>query len=88
MSLGWIDADLNERGIREVEYAARLLIERGYTVDTIYTSRLKRAIKSTWIILRELNQIYRPVFKSWRLNERMCVIEFYKDVIEFEATSN
>lgn len=68
---GWIDADLNERGVREVEYAARLLLERGYTVDTVYTSRLKRAIKSTWIILRELNQIYRPVFKSWRLNERM-----------------
>jgi 2,3-bisphosphoglycerate-dependent phosphoglycerate mutase len=50
---------------------ARLLLERGYTVDVVYTSRLKRAIRSTWIILRELNQIYRPVYKSWRLNERM-----------------
>lgn len=36
-----------------------------------YTSRLKRAIRSSWILMRELNQIYKPVFKSWRLNERM-----------------
>ena len=68
---GWIDADMNERGIREVEHAARLLMERGLEVDVIYTSRLKRAIRSSWIIMRELNQIYRPVYKSWRLNERM-----------------
>lgn len=52
-------------------HAARLLLERGYAVDTAYTSRLKRAIRSTWIILTEINQIFRPVFKSWRLNERM-----------------
>lgn len=68
---GWIDSDLSERGIRETEHAARLMLERGYTVDTVYTSRLKRAIRSTWIILSVLNQIFRPVFKSWRLNERM-----------------
>jgi len=68
---GWIDADLNERGRREVEHAARLLMERGLEVDVIYTSRLKRAIRSSWILMRELNQIYRPVYKSWRLNERM-----------------
>ena len=67
---GWVDVDLNERGRREIEHAARLLLERGLTVDVTYTSRLKRAIRSTWIILRELNQIYRPVFKSYRLNER------------------
>lgn len=68
---GWVDADLNERGIRETEHAARLLLERGYEVDVTYTSRLKRAIRSSWILMTELNQIYRPVFKSWRLNERM-----------------
>ena len=45
--------------------------EQGFTVDIAYTSRLKRAIRSTWIILREINQIFRPVFKSYRLNERM-----------------
>lgn len=68
---GWIDADLNERGVREVEHAARLLLERGYEVDVTYTSRLKRAIRSSWILMMELSQIYRPVYKSWRLNERM-----------------
>ena len=64
---GWVDADLNERGVREVEHAARLLLERGYEVDVTYTSRLKRAIRSSWILMTELHQIYRPVYKSWRL---------------------
>lgn len=68
---GWVDVDLNERGIREIEHASRLLLERGYTIDIAYTSMLKRAIRSSWIILNEINQIYRPAIKSWRLNERM-----------------
>ena len=68
---GWVDVDLSDRGQREIEHAARLLLEQGFTVDIAYTSRLKRAIRSTWILLRELNQIFRPVFKSYRLNERM-----------------
>jgi hypothetical protein len=68
---GWVDVDLSDRGRKECEHAARLLLERGYTVDVVYTSRLKRAIRSTWILLKELNQIYRAVYKSWRLNERM-----------------
>lgn len=53
---GWIDVDLSENGKREVEHAARLLLERGYTVDVTYTSRLKRAIRSSWIILKELGE--------------------------------
>ena len=68
---GWVDVDLSERGRIEIQHAARLLLERGYFVDVIYTSRLKRAIRSTWILLKELNQIYKKVYKSWRLNERM-----------------
>ena len=68
---GWTDVDLSDRGTREVEHAARLLLERGYTVDITYTSMLKRAIRSSWIILRELQQVYRPMIKTWRLNERM-----------------
>ena len=68
---GWIDVDLSDNGKLEIEHAARLLLERGYTVDVTYTSRLKRAIRSSWMILRELGQIYKPVFKSYRLNERM-----------------
>jgi len=46
-------------------------MERGYLIDAVYTSRLKRAIRSSWIILREMGQIFRPCFKSYRLNERM-----------------
>ncbi len=54
-----------------MEHAARLLLEGGYEIDVVFTSRLKRAIRSVWIILQELNEVYLPVFKSWRLNERM-----------------
>jgi 2,3-bisphosphoglycerate-dependent phosphoglycerate mutase len=68
---GWADPDLSERGYREVEHAARLILEGGYDIDVVFTSRLKRAIRSVWIILQEMNQVYLPVFKSWRLNERM-----------------
>ena len=68
---GWCDVDLTDRGQREMEYAGRLLLERGYVIDVSYTSKLKRAIRSIWIVLRELNQIYRPVYKTYLLNERM-----------------
>jgi len=67
---GWIDSDMNENGVQDMEYAARLMKERGFTVDITYTSRLKRAIRSTWTILKNLDQVFRPVYKSWRLNER------------------
>ena len=90
---GWVDVDLNERGRREIEHAGRLLLERGLKIDVTYTSRQKRAIRSTWIILRELNQIFRPVFKSYRLNERMygdlegkskpgLALELGKDIVQ------
>ena len=58
---GWVDVDLSDRGRIEIQHAARLMLERGYTVDVTYTSMLKRAIRSSWIILKELNQIYRYV---------------------------
>jgi bisphosphoglycerate-dependent phosphoglycerate mutase len=45
-------------------------MEGGYRIDVVFTSRLKRAIRSVWILLQELNAVYMPVFKSWRLNER------------------
>lgn len=54
-----------------MEHAARLLLEGGYEIDIVFTSRLKRAIKSVWILLQEMNESFIPVFKSWRLNERM-----------------
>ena len=68
---GWADPDLTDQGMREVEHAARLLMEGGYRVDVVFTSRLKRAIRSVRIILQEMNEVYLPVFKSWRMNERM-----------------
>lgn len=68
---GWSDySDLSDKGLREVQHAARLLLEGGYEIDVVFTSRLKRAIRSTWVLLEEMNQVYLPVFKSWRLNER------------------
>jgi len=68
---GWCDPGLSVLGEREVEHAARLLLEGGFNIDVVYTSRLQRAIRSSWIILREMNTVYLPVYKSWRLNERM-----------------
>lgn len=68
---GWSDySDLSERGRREVQHAARLLLEGGYEIDAVFTSRLKRAVRSAWVMLEEMNELYLPVFKSWRLNER------------------
>ncbi len=68
---GWIDTDISETGTSEMLYAARLLMERGYDIDITYTSRLKRAIRSSWIMYQEMESVHRPVYKSWRLNERM-----------------
>ena len=62
---------MTEQGRREMEHAARLLMEAGYKIDVVFTSRLTRAIRSCWILLQEFNEVYLPVFKSWRLNERM-----------------
>ena len=68
---GWIDVDLGEEGIEQMKNAARLLRAGGYSVDVTFTSRLKRSIRSAWIILGMIDQKYQPVYKSWRLNERM-----------------
>ena len=73
---GWIDVDLSENGKREVEHAARLLLERGYTVDVTYTSRLKRAIRSSWIILKELGDLLMSMHPS-----AMCPVLKYIVVI-------
>lgn len=69
---GWIDTDITETGVKEMEHCGRLLTERGYTdVEVVYTSILKRSIRSSWVLLREINQVFRPVYKTWRLNQRM-----------------
>lgn len=67
---GWMDPDLTEQGIKECEHAARLLLAEGYEPDVVYTSRLKRAVKSTWYLLEGIDALYTPVFKTYRLNQR------------------
>jgi 2,3-bisphosphoglycerate-dependent phosphoglycerate mutase len=67
---GWTDVDLSEKGREEAKDAARLLREGGYAFDIAFTSVLKRAIKTLWIALEELDRMWIPVRHSWRLNER------------------
>jgi 2,3-bisphosphoglycerate-dependent phosphoglycerate mutase len=67
---GWTDVDLTEQGIREARQAAQLLRAGGYEFDLVYTSVLKRAIRTMWIALEELDQMWLPVVRHWRLNER------------------
>ena len=67
---GWTDVDLAPSGIEEARNAARQLKSGGYDFDIAYTSLLKRAIRTLWIALDELDRIWLPVEKSWRLNER------------------
>ncbi|MFX1309608.1 MAG: 2,3-diphosphoglycerate-dependent phosphoglycerate mutase [Promethearchaeota archaeon] len=67
---GWTDVDLSEKGINEAKEAAKLLIEGGYTFDIAYTSVLKRGIRTLWIVLDEMDLMWIPVYRSWRLNER------------------
>ncbi len=67
---GWTDVDLSEHGREEAREAGRLLREGGYTFDIAYTSVLKRAIRTLGIALDELDLLWIPVIKDWRLNER------------------
>ena len=68
---GWTDVDLSEKGVQEAHAAARRLKEEGYVFDVAYTSVLRRAIKTLWIVLEEMDLMWIPVYRSWRLNERM-----------------
>jgi 2,3-bisphosphoglycerate-dependent phosphoglycerate mutase len=67
---GWTDVDLSETGIAEARAAGRLLRAGGYAFDLAFSSVLKRAIRTLWIALDELDQMWLPEEKSWRLNER------------------
>jgi 2,3-bisphosphoglycerate-dependent phosphoglycerate mutase len=67
---GWHDVDLTDRGRDEAREAGRLLKESGYVFDVAFTSVLKRAIKTLGIALDTLDQLWIPVTKSWKLNER------------------
>ena len=67
---GWTDVDLTERGKREARAAGRILREAGFEFDLAYTSVLKRAIRTLWIVLDEMDAMWIPVVCDWRLNER------------------
>ena len=67
---GWTDVGLNEKGVQEAIRAGRVLKREGYVFDVAYTSVLKRAIKTLWIALEEMDLMWIPVYNSWRLNER------------------
>ena len=67
---GWTDVDLSEKGIEEARQAGRVLKEQGYGFDLAFTSLLKRAVRTLWIVQDEMDLMWLPVKKSWRLNER------------------
>ena len=67
---GWTDVDLSDKGRQEAREAGQVLKEGGYLFDVAYTSVLKRAIRTLWTVLDEMDLMWIPVHRSWRLNER------------------
>lgn len=67
---GWTDVDLSEKGLREAAEGGELLKKEGYTFDIAFTSVLKRAIRTLWIVLDKMDLMWIPVIRDWRLNER------------------
>ncbi len=67
---GWTDVDLSERGVAEAHRGGALLKAQGYVFDMAFTSVLRRAIRTLWITLDEMDLMWIPVRHSWRLNER------------------
>jgi 2,3-bisphosphoglycerate-dependent phosphoglycerate mutase len=67
---GWTDVGLSEKGIQEAHDAGKVLKEQGFVFKVAYTSYLTRAIKTLWIILEEMDLVWIPVYKTWRLNEK------------------
>jgi len=67
---GWTDVDLTDKGREEAQAAGRLLRDEGFSFDMAFTSVLKRAIRTNWIVLDELDLLWIPVERHWRLNER------------------
>lgn len=67
---GWTDVDLSTTGIDEARHAGELLLNQGFTFDVAFTSVLKRAIRTLWVVLDVMDLMWIPVHRSWRLNER------------------
>jgi len=67
---GWTDVELSERGIREASEAGKILKKEGFEFKIAYTSYLTRAIRTLWLIQEQMDLLWIPVFKTWRLNEK------------------
>ena len=67
---GWTDVDLSEKGTVEARKSGKILKEEGYDFDIAFTSVLKRALRTLWLCLEEMDRLWLPVVKTWRLNER------------------
>ncbi|OGX10930.1 MAG: phosphoglyceromutase [Omnitrophica bacterium RIFOXYB12_FULL_50_7] len=67
---GWTDVDLSEKGLKEAQDGGQLLKKEGYVFDIAFTSVLKRAIRTLWIVLDQMDLMWIPVIRDWRLNER------------------
>jgi len=67
---GWTDVDLSEKGMVEARNSGKIMKEAGYEFDVAYVSVLKRALRTLWIALEEMDLLWIPWYKSWRLNER------------------
>jgi 2,3-bisphosphoglycerate-dependent phosphoglycerate mutase len=67
---GWTDVDLSKKGIREAKQAGEILKKEGYSFDVAFTSVLKRAIRTLWLVQSEMDLMWIPIHLSWRLNER------------------
>lgn len=67
---GWTDVDLSEKGLQEAKKAGVILREENYAFDIAFTSVLKRAIRTLWIVIDTMDLMWIPVYRSWRLNER------------------
>jgi 2,3-bisphosphoglycerate-dependent phosphoglycerate mutase len=67
---GWTDVDLSQKGIEEAIGAGKIMKDQGFTFDIVFTSVLKRALRTTWLALEQMDLLWIPEEKSWRLNER------------------
>jgi 2,3-bisphosphoglycerate-dependent phosphoglycerate mutase len=67
---GWTDVDLTEKGLREAKEGGQTLKKEGFVFDVAYTSVLKRAVRTLWCLQDEMDLMWIPVYRSWRLNER------------------
>ncbi|CAJ1949642.1 unnamed protein product [Cylindrotheca closterium] len=68
---GWLDPPLSDEGVKQSQHAGRLLLSEGFDVDVVYTSRLKRSITTAWHALETMDSLFIPVYKTYRLNQRM-----------------